>query len=880
MTAEERRLRETAAHKKHWRKWGPYVSERQWGTVREDYSPDGDAWRYVTHDLARSYTYRWGEDGIAGISDNHQRLCFAVALWNGHDDILKERLYGLSNHGGNQGEDVKECYWYLDATPSHSYLKYLYRYPIDAFPYDLLAGENRRRTKTQPEFELVDTGIFQDNRFFDVLIEYAKTAPEDIAIKITVTNQSAETATLTVLPTLWFRNTWTWTENAPRPSVSRDGEDAVVSEHPTLGTYRLWAPASDEIVFTENETNQRRLYQVDNPAPRVKDGIHRYIVHGDENAVSRDGGTKCAARYTLELGPGETRSIVLRLARSDTKSVGESTLSKRFGKVIREADEFYAARLPDRLDDDERSITRQALAGMIWNKQFYHYIVETWLKGDPTMPPPHRNRVRNEEWRHIYNDDVLAMPDTWEYPWFAVWDSAFHAITHALIDGEFAKRQIELFTREWYMHPNGQLPAYEWDFSDVNPPVHAWAAFQVYRMERDTTGNGDTRYLEAVFQKLLMNFTWWVNRRDDKGDNIFNGGFLGMDNIGVFDRSKPLPTGGVLEQSDATSWMAMYCLRMLTMAWELTQTSKAYEDTASKFFEHFLYIADAIHNIDGSGQSLWHDEDSFFYDQIRFPDGHREPIRLRSMVGLIPLLAVELINHEKLHATPDFARRMDWFYEHRPDLTGNISCIFEPDRAGRCCLSLLNQHGLRKILRVMLDENEFLSDFGIRSLSKYHLDHPYVFEAEGYRAEVNYEPAESASSLFGGNSNWRGPIWFPVNYLLIDALHRYYAYWGPRFTVECPTGSGNEMTLREVAHELSRRLVRIFKRDGDCRPFWGNRTPHNTDPLWCDNLWFHEYFNGDTGAGLGASHQTGWTGLVANLIVHLANHTGDEPNHP
>ncbi len=871
MTAEERRLREAATRKKHWRKWGPYLAERQWGTVREDYSADGDAWRYVTHDMARSYTYRWGEDGIAGISDNHQRLCFAIALWNGQDDILKERLYGVSNHGGNQGEDVKECYWYLDATPSHSYLKYLYRYPIDGFPYELLAGEGRRRTKTQPEFELTDTGVFNDGRFYDVQIEYAKAAPEDISIGITITNQSPEPARLIVLPALWFRNTWAWTERAHRPSLSLEDAHTVTVVHNTLGPYRFWAPDCEEIVFTENETNRQRLYQAENPTAHVKDGFHRYIVRGEEHAIARDGGTKCAARHTVDLEPGASRTLLLRLARSDAKTATKQSLQRCIAKVIREADDFYDAAIPESMAEDDRRIARQAFAGMVWNKQFYHYVVETWLKGDPTMPAPNRNTIRNEDWKHVYNDDVLAMPDCWEYPWFAVWDSAFHAVTHALIDPAFAKRQIELFTREWYMHPNGELPAYEWNFSDANPPVHAWAAFQVYRMEREATGKGDTRFLEAVFQKLLMNFTWWVNRKDEKGDNIFNGGFLGMDNIGVFDRSKPLPTGGVLEQSDATSWMAMYSLRMLTMAWELTGTSKAYEDTASKFFEHFLYIADAIFNIDGTGQSLWHQEDNFFYDQIRFEDGRREPIRLRSMVGLTPLLAVEIIDHGKLKTTPDFARRMNWFYEHRPDLTGSISCIFEPHEAGRCCLSLLNQDQLRRILRVMLDENEFLSDYGIRSLSRHHLEHPYIFESNGYRAEVKYEPAESASSFFGGNSNWRGPIWFPVNYLIIDALKRYHAFWGPRFTVECPTGSGNEMTLEEVANELSRRLVRIFQHGDKGRPFWGQYTPLFSGPHWKDRLWFHEYFNGDTGAGLGANHQTGWTGLVANLICQMAH---------
>ncbi|GMV92242.1 MAG: hypothetical protein AMXMBFR82_20200 [Candidatus Hydrogenedentota bacterium] len=869
MTAEERRLREAATRKKHWRKWGPYLAERQWGTVREDYSADGDAWRYVTHDMARSYTYRWGEDGIAGISDNHQRLCFAIALWNGQDDILKERLYGVSNHGGNQGEDVKECYWYLDATPSHSYLKYLYRYPIDGFPYELLAGESRRRTKTQPEFELVDTGVFNDGRFYDIQIEYAKAAPEDIAIRITITNRSSASAQLTILPTLWFRNTWAWTERAFRPSLSLEDAHTVTVIHDTLGPYRFWAPDCEEIVFTENETNRQRLYQAENPTEHVKDGIHRYIVRGEEHGIARDGGTKCAARHTVDLEPGASRTLLLQLARSDANTATKQSLQRCIAKAIREADDFYDAAIPESVADDERRIARQAFAGMIWNKQFYHYVVETWLKGDPTMPPPNRNTVRNDDWKHVYTDDVLSMPDKWEYPWFAVWDSAFHAVTHALIDPAFAKRQIELFTREWYMHPNGELPAYEWNFSDANPPVHAWAAFQVYRMEREAAGKGDTRFLEAVFQKLLMNFTWWVNRKDDKGDNIFNGGFLGMDNIGVFDRSKPLPTGGVLEQSDATSWMAMYSLRMLTMAWELTGTSKAYEDTASKFFEHFLYIANAIYNIDGTGQSLWHPEDNFFYDQIRFEDGRREPIRLRSIVGLIPLLAVEIIDHGKLKTTPDFARRMNWFYEHRPDLTSSISCIFEPHESGRCCLSLLNQDRLRRILRVMLDENEFLSDYGIRSLSRHHLEHPYVFESNGYRAEVKYEPAESASSLFGGNSNWRGPIWFPVNYLIIDALKRYHAFWGPRFTVECPSGSGNEVTLEEVANELSRRMIRIFQHGDEGRPFWGQHAPLFSGPDWMDKFWFYEYFNGDTGGGLGANHQTGWTGLVANLICQM-----------
>ena len=871
MNAEAKRLREAAARTKHWRKWGPYLSERQWGTVREDYSPNGDAWRYVTHDMARSYAYRWGEDGIAGISDNHQRLCFAIALWNGNDAILKERLFGLSNHGGNQGEDVKECYWHLDATPSHSYLKYCYRYPIDAYPYEQLVAENRRRTKTQPEYELLDTGVFDGNRFFDVLVEYAKSGPEDIAIRITAANHGAEPATLTLLPSLWFRNTWSWTEGAPRPTLRPVGTDTVLAEHLDLGTYRLWAPGAEEIVFTENDTNVERLFHVANPSPFVKDGFHHYVVQGETDAVSREGGTKCAVRHTLHLNGGESRAILLRLYRNGAANTRESSLSKSFDKAIAEADAFYAAVLPGALDEEQRLIARQALAGMIWNKQWYHFIVDTWLKGDPAMPPPQRTELRNEEWKHLYNDDILAMPDTWEYPWFAVWDSAFHAVTHALIDVDFAKRQLELFTREWYMHPNGQLPAYEWNFSDVNPPVHAWAAFHVYKMERKATGKGDTRFLEAVFHKLLMNFTWWVNRKDDKGNNIFSGGFMGMDNIGVFDRGKPLPTGGELEQSDATSWMAMYSLKMLSMAWELTHHSRAYEDIASKFFEHFLYIADAIYNIAGTGQSLWHAEDHFFYDQIRYADGHREPIRLRSMVGLIPLLAVEIIDHEKLKATPDFARRMEWFYDHRPDLARNISCIFEPGRGGRCILSLLNQDGLRDVLGVMLDENEFLSDYGIRSLSRSHREHPYVFETNGYRAEVTYEPAESASPLFGGNSNWRGPIWFPVNFLLIDALRRYHSFYGDRFLIECPTGSGNRMTLDGVARELARRLIRIFRRAEDCRPFWGGRAPFKDDPLWCNDLWFYEYFHGDTGAGLGANHQTGWTGLVANLLVTQAN---------
>ncbi len=868
-TAEHTRLAENERREKHWRRWGPYLSERQWGTVREDYSAEQDPWSYLPHEHARSYAYRWGEDGLFGVSDNHQRLCFALAFWNGKDPILKERLFGLSNHEGNHGEDVKECYWFEDNTPTHSYMRGRYRYPQEPFPYAELVAANARQGLEHPEFELVDTGIFDENRYFDVVVEYAKAGPEDLLIRITVENRGPEAAVFHLLPTLWFRNTWSWAPGEERPVLR--GKDGVVEAiHPTLGNRCLTLDGDPDFLFTENETNRRRLYDAPNRAAHVKDAFHYAVVYGDAEAAAIDGGTKWAGWYRWDIPAGERRTTRLRLA----PEPGVDIDTHAFDDVIRlrrkEADAFYGAIMPRKVSKEEAAVFRQAMAGMFWSKQWYHYVVETWLRGDPTEPPPPPGRFqgRNHEWVHLYNDDVLSMPDTWEFPWYATWDSAFHALPLAMADPEYAKRQLTLLTREWYMHPNGQLPAYEWDFNDVNPPVHAWALWEIYDNERRQKGEGDTAFLESVFHKLLMNFTWWVNRKDVLGQNVFEGGFLGMDNIGVFDRSSPPPTGGRLEQSDATSWMAMYCLDMLAISWELSKTNLAYEDIASKFFEHFLYIADAIHNIKWTGRSLWDEEDGFFYDQIRYPDGTREPIRLRSMVGLIPLLAVEILDPRQVDQLPGFKRRMEWFYEHRGDLTSNITCRFEPGEKGRCLLALMRREQLERVLTRVFDEDEFLSPYGIRSLSKVYENDPYVFARGDFREVVRYEPAEARNPLFGGNSNWRGPVWAPMNFLIIRALERYHRFWGDELTVEVPTGSGRRMPLDEAAKEIGRRLIKLFTLDENSRrPFLGEDDELQADPEWRDRLLFHEYFNGDNGAGLGASHQTGWTGLVANLIA-------------
>ncbi|MDV2502869.1 MAG: glucosidase [bacterium] len=880
MTNEEQRLHESRERKAHWKRWGPYLSERAWGTVREDYSPDGTAWAFLPHDHSRSKAYRWNEDGIAGISDRHQMICFAIALWNGCDPILKERLFGLtgSHHQrktaneGNHGEDVKEHYFYLDSTPTHSYMKYLYKYPQQAFPYAKLVEENRHRDRRSPEYELLDTGVFNEDRYFDVLVEYAKANVEDILIRISIVNRGPELAALHLLPTLWFRNTWSWGYSEPRPSLRRVREQeppAIIEvDHHYYGRRWLYCEGFPELLFTENETNTQRLYGIENGSPYVKDGINDYLVHGVKEAVNPDQvGTKVAAHYPLTLGPGETVTLRLRFTDKAIPSTGKECLGADFDQVFlerqREADEFYATIIPRHLSPDVQNVMRQAFAGLLWSKQFYHYVVEEWLRGDPAYPPPpqERRHGRNHDWTHLYNADVISMPDKWEYPWYATWDLAFHCIPLALVDSDFAKEQLILPLREWYMHPNGQLPAYEWGLSDVNPPVHAWAAWRVYKIEKKQKGTGDRRFLERVFQKLLLNFTWWVNRKDAEGKNIFQGGFLGLDNIGVFNRGEPLPTGGHIEQADGTSWMAMYSLNLLAIALELARENPAYEDVASKFWEHFIYIAHAMNNL------LWDETDGFYYDVLHLPDGGHLPLKVRSIVGLIPLFAVETVDPELLDRLPDFKRRMEWFINHRPDLTQDCACMRTSGQEGRRLLAVVDPDRLRRVLNVMLDEREFLSPYGIRSLSQHHRGHPYTYTVNGMEYRVDYEPGESSTSLFGGNSNWRGPVWFPVNFLIIESLQKFHYYLGDDYTVECPTGSGQMLTLWEVAAELSRRLTRLFLRGSDGRrPVYGDATKFQSDPHWQDLVLFYEYFHGDTGAGLGASHQTGWTALVAKLL--------------
>ncbi|MGG6263959.1 MGH1-like glycoside hydrolase domain-containing protein [Leptolyngbya sp. AN03gr2] len=881
MTAEERRLEEDRTRKAYWRRWGPYLSDRQWGTVREDYSADGSAWDHFPHEQARSRAYRWGEDGIAGISDNHQRLCFAIALWNEEDPILKERLFGLTGPEGNHGEDVKESYFYLDNTPSHAYMKYLYKYPHAAFPYTQLVQENQQRSYHDPEFELADTGIFTENRYFDLYVEYAKAADEDILIRITAINRGAESKTLHLLPTLWFRNTWSWEQTSQKPQLQQrqsNGSIATVSaSHPTLGNRWLYCQAADALLFTENETNYHRLFGAENSSPYVKDGIHDCIVQGKTEAVNpQQTGTKAAAHYKLTLDPQQVETIYLRLTHHATLADPfDESFEAVFAQRQQEADEFYQRITPDRLSVDARNIQRQAFAGLLWTKQYYHYVMEDWLKGDPTQPQPHRHNARNQEWIHLFNDDILSMPDKWEFPWFAAWDLAFHCVPLAMIDPDFAKRQLDRLTREWYMHPNGQIPAYEWHFSDVNPPVHAWGTWRVYQIEKSLYGRADTDFLERVFQKLLLNFTWWVNQKDHNGNNVFEGGFLGLDNIGIFDRSSELPTGGYLEQADGTSWMGMYCLNMLAIALELSKTNPTYEDIASKFFEHFLYIADAMNHIGESSVSLWDDEDQFYYDVLHLPNNDWHRLKVRSMVGLVPLFAAEILEPSMLEQFHSFKKRFEWFIENRPNLQRNIAALETPGDHDRRLLAIVSPHKrLKSILKRLLNESEFLSPYGIRSASKFHAEHPYTFDVDGQRHEVRYEPAESTSGMFGGNSNWRGPIWFPMNFLLIESLQKFDRYLGEDFKVECPTGSGQWMTLGEVAAELSRRLIRIFSMDEH-----HNRPVHAQTDLFRNSHWqhlllFYEYFNGDTGAGLGANHQTGWTGLVATLI-HLC--AGGDP---
>jgi hypothetical protein len=871
MTQEEIRLTESAARKKHWKRWGPYLSERAWGTVREDYSPYGNAWEFFPHDHARSRAYRWNEDGLAGICDRHQFICFGLALWNERDPILKERIFGLTGNEGNHGEDVKEYYFYLDSTPTHSYMKYLYKYPQPEFPYARLVDENRRRGMNQPEFELLDTGVFEDNRYFDVFVEYAKADTDDILIKITVANRGPDAASIHLLPTVWFRNTWSWGKAEGKPELRAASSSAIELKHNQLGTRWLHCEGSPELLFTENETNARRLFGVDNRTPYVKDGINDYVVSGASGAVNPGRqGTKGAVHYQLNLAAGETREVRLRLADSDFKGKNAfASFDKTFATRQREADEFYSSIIPQDLSPDAQNVMRQGFGGMLWSKQFYHYVIKDWLEGDPGNPAPAQERKmsRNHDWPHLYNADVISMPDKWEYPWYAAWDLAFHCIPLALVDSDFAKEQLVLMLREWYMHPNGQIPAYEWAFGDVNPPVHAWAAWRVYKIDKKRKGKGDRAFLQRVFHKLMLNFTWWVNRKDAEGMNIFQGGFLGLDNIGVFDRSAPLPTGGYIEQSDGTSWMAMYTLNLLAIALELAKEDPCYEDMASKFWEHFIYIAHAMSHRGHNGMGLWNDADGFFYDVLKLPNGQHFPMKIRSMVGLIPLFAVETLEPEVLNRLPDFKRRLTWFIENRSDLTDNVACMDEPGRGERRLLSIANADQLRSILKFMLDEREFLSTYGIRALSQFHRENPYKLAVNGTEHRVDYEPGESSTGLFGGNSNWRGPIWFPVNFLLIESLQKFHHYFGDEFKVECPTGSGNMMTLWEVAGELSHRLTSTFVRDENGRrPVFGNLEKFQTDPHWRDLVLFHEYFHGDSGAGVGASHQTGWTGVVTKLM--------------
>src|SRR5262252_6909446 len=876
MTQEEIRLSESGVRRKHWKRWGPYLSERAWGTVREDYSPYGNAWEYLSHDHSRSRAYRWNEDGLAGISDRKQNICFALALWNEKDPILKERIFGLTGNEGNHGEDVKEYYFYIDSTPTHSYMKYLYKYPQAEFPYARLIEGNRQRGKDDPEFELIDTGVFDEDRYFDVVVEYAKVSPEDLLIRISATNRGPEPALLHLLPTIWFRNTWSWQPNSPKPRLAKgpNGRPGTVIhvDDPVYGRRYLYFENKPQVLFTGNETNNRRLYDAPGPV-FCKDGINDFVVHGRIDAVNAESeGTKAAPDYRFTVASGETVAIKLRFTDQDLPAA-KDPLNGEFDQIFLtrklEAGEFYDTVIPAELSDDAKNIMRQSFAGLLWSKQFYHYVQREWLKGDPPGPPPpeERKNGRNRDWAHLYNADVISMPDKWEYPWYAAWDLAFHCVALALVDADFAKEQLVLLTREWYMHPNGQLPAYEWSLSDVNPPVHAWAAWRVYKIEKKRRGVGDTVFLKRVFQKLLLNFTWWVNRKDADGMNIFQGGFLGLDNIGVFDRSAPLPTGGHIAQSDGTSWMAMYALNLLAIALELAREAPAYEDVASKFWEHFVYISHAMGHRGHDGMGLWNEEDGFFYDVLKLPDGNHFPMKIRSMVGLIPLFAVETLEPEVLSQLPDFKRRLEWFIDNRPDLTENLACMRTEGMRERRLLSIANQEQMRRILKYMLSEQEFLSPYGIRALSQYHRDNPYKLTAQEMEHRVDYEPGESSTGLFGGNSNWRGPIWFPVNYLLVESLQKFHHYLGNNFKVEFPTGSGTMMTLWEVAGELSRRMTSIFLQDErGRRPVFGNIEKFQTDPHWRDLVLFHEYFHGDTGEGLGASHQTGWTAVVAKLL--------------
>jgi len=881
--AEAVRLAESANRTQNWKRWGPYLSERQWGTVREDYSATGECWDYLPHDHSRSRAYRWGEDGLMGFTDRECRLCFSVALWNGQDPILKERLFGLTGPEGNHGEDVKECYYYLDSSPTHSYVKMLYKYPQSKFPYEWLVHENRARGRDAGEFELVDTGVFDEGRYFDVVTEYAKQGPDDILIRLTVANRGDEPATLHLLPTLWFRNSWSWgcthdgCEIKPRMQASGDKE--TIADHGSLGRFRFYCDqdvhgVSPKLLFTENESNAERLFGVKNETPYVKDAFHRYVIESESGAVNpKRSGTKVAAHYVLNLAAGESQVVHCRLVK-DSAAIGgslEKTRDALFSQRILETDAFYASRMVAGASETSTAVARQAYAGLLISKQFYHYVVNQWLDGDPSQPDPpegHRHG-RNQDWRHLFNRDIISMPDKWEYPWYAAWDLAFHMIPMATIDPDFAKEQLLLFLREWYMHPNGQLPAYEFAFGDVNPPVHAWACWRVYKIS-GTPDHRDTQFLKRAFHKLLLNFNWWVNRKDPRGKNLFAGGFLGLDNIGVFDRSQPLPTGGHLEQADGTAWMAFFCSTMLSIAIELAAEDDTYEDIASKFFEHFVAITDAMNGLGGTG--LWDEQDGFYYDVLKAND-NTMPLRIRSMVGIIPLFAVEVLDQDKLEKLPGFKKRLEWFMRNRADLGRQISymdaCDEDVDNtdSSNRLLAIPSRRRLERMLKYILDENEFLSEFGVRALSKVHAENPFVFRFAGQDHCVGYIPAESNTGIFGGNSNWRGPIWFPVNYLIVESLERYHHFYGDTFVVECPTGSGVMMNLQEVADEISRRLTRIFLPDASgYRPCHGDDKRYANDPHWKDLVLFYEYFHGDSGRGVGASHQTGWTALVAKLL--------------
>ncbi len=874
MSTEQHRLTDPA-----WRQWGPYVSDRQWGTVREDYSANGDAWNYTTHDMARSYTYRWGEEGIAGFSDDTQQLCLALALWNGKDPILKERYFGLTNAEGNHGEDVKELYYYIDNTPSHSYQRMLYKYPQTAYPYEWLLDENRRRNRLDPEFELLDTGLFDDDRYFDVFVEYAKAGPQDILMTVTVHNRGPEAASLHLLPTLWFRNTWVFgddTDGVPnyRPSLVLQADGAVSVEDSALGRYELHAEGQPEWLFCDNETNGGRLYNAQNGPQYPKDGINDHVLHGLETVNPAHTGTKAAAHYTLNIAAGESAVVRLRLKATGQASTVQDKHFAGFDQLVNqrkaEADEFYATIQPADATDDEKLVQRQAFAGMLWSKQYYYYDVSRWLAGDANNPPPppERTKGRNRTWLQLINAGVISMPDKWEYPWYAAWDWAFHCVALSIVDPGFAKHQLMLLTNEWFIHPNGQLPAYEWNFSDVNPPVQAWAAWRMYHLDRERKppGEEDLTFLRTIFHKLMLNFTWWVNRKDEAGNNIFEGGFLGLDNIGVFDRNTVFPDGSHLEQADGTSWMAMYALNMMRIALELSRHDSVYGELATKYFDHFLYIAGAMTSMGENNKGLWDEEDAFFYDQLRMGDGSVRRMRVRTLVGLIPMFAVEVLDDELLNANSAFVTRMTWFQGHRPDLYNQVSRYTERGQDEKRLLSLLRGFRLKALLAKLLDEREFLSPHGIRAVSKVYQDNPYEFTLEGNTFRLTYTPAESDSGMFGGNSNWRGPVWMPTNYLLVESLERFYAYFGNAFTVEYPIGSGQQVTLKTVAAELTNRLIGLFTTDANGRrPVFGQH-PKYQDPHFRDYVLFYEYFDGDTGRGVGASHQTGWTGLVAELI--------------